>query len=290
MRPKILCAYDATPAAADGLALGRLLADLRGADLLVARVLPDTASTQATDRAVQAWFNTTLHDTRAAAAELVGDRPFELWPLFGMSVADGINALAAERGAELIVFGSPHHGPVGRVLLSNAAAAACDGAPCAVAIAPRGFRDRPVLDPAVIGVAFDGSPESAAALESGLGLARDAGPALRMIGVEPAGWNRPIRHHEPVAPALAALAAELKDGVEIETRLLQGDPAHALAGETEALGLLVCGSRACGPLRRVMLGSVSAAVIRSAACAVVVVPRRVMSSTRAVPTAALSRK
>jgi hypothetical protein len=47
-----------------------------------------------------------------------------------------------------------------------------------------------------------------------------------------------------------------------------------LAGSAERLGLLVCGSRARGPLRRVMLGSVSTAVIRSAACPVVVVPRR----------------
>ena len=289
MRPKIVIAYDATPAAADGLALGRLLADLRGADLLVARVLPDTASTEATERAVQAWFRTTLHETREAAAELLGDRPFELWPLFGMSVADGVTALAAERGAELIVFGSPHHGPVGRILLGNAAAAACDGAPCAVAIAPRGFCDQPVLDPAVIGVAFDGSPESAAAAESGLWLARDAGASLRMIAVEPAGWSRPIRRQEPVGPALAALAAELEDGVEVETRLLHGDPAHALARETQGLGLLVCGSRARGPLRRVMLGSVSSAVIRSAACAVVVVPRRVLRPAQAAPAAALSR-
>ncbi len=285
MRPQIVIAYDATPAAADGLALGRLLADLRGADLIVARVLADAASTHATDRATQAWFRTTLHETREAAAEQLGDRPFELWPIFGLPVADGLKALAAQRDADLIVFGSPHHGPVGRILLGNAAAAACDGAPCAVAIAPRGFRDHPFLDPPVIGVAFDGSQESAAALESGLGLARDSGTALRMIAVEPAGWSRPLRHHEPVAPALAALAAELQDGVEIDTRLLQGDPAHALARETEELGLLVCGSRALGPLRRVMLGSVSSAVVRSAACAVVVAPRRVLPSTQAAPAA-----
>ena len=289
MRPKIVIAYDGTPAAADGLVLGRLLGDLRDADLLVTRVLPETSSTEATERAVQAWFRTTLHETREAAGAVLGDRPFELWPVFGMPVAEGINALAADQGAELIVFGSPHHSPLGRILLGNAAAVACDGAPCAVAIAPRGFRDSPVLDPAVIGVAFDRSQESVAALEFGLEVARDAGATMRMIGVEPAGWSRPIRHHEPVAPALTALAAELTDGVEIQTRLLHGDPAHTLARETERLGLLICGSRALGPLRRVMLGSVSSAVIRSAACPVVVVPRRVMHPTEAAPLAALSR-
>ena len=47
----------------------------------------------------------------------------------------------------------------------------------------------------------------------------------------------------------------------METRLLDGDPVHALERETEGLGLLVCGSRAHGPLCRVMVGSVSSAVI-----------------------------
>ena len=289
MRPKLVIAYDATPAAADGLALGALLAELRGADIIVARVLSDSSSSEATERAAQAWFRTTVHETREAAAELLGDRPFELWPIFDMPVATGINALAEERGAELIVFGSPHHGPIGRVLLGNAAADACNGAPCAVAIAPRGFRDRPVLDPAVIGVAFDGSPESAAAARAGTELAREAGATLRVMGVEPTGWSRPIRHHEPVATALALASAELDDGVEVESRLLRGDPAHALARESGALGLLICGSRARGPLRRVMLGSVSAAVVRSASCPVLVVPRRVLTFTEPAPAAAVSR-
>lgn len=287
MRPKIVIAYDTSPSAADGLALGALLADLRGADILVARVLPDTSSA-ATERAAQAWFRTTLHETREDAATLLGDRPFELWPIFGTPVATGINALAEERGAELIVFGSPHHGPIGRVLLGSAAAEACDGAPCAVAIAPRGFRDRAVLDPAVIGVAFDGSSESAAAARTGTELAGEAGATLRVMGVEPTGWSRPIRHHESVATALTLANAELDGGVEVETRLLRGDPARALARETDALGLLVCGSRARGPLRRVMLGSVSAAVIRSASCPVLVVPQRAPSFTEAAPLAALS--
>jgi nucleotide-binding universal stress UspA family protein len=289
MRPKIVIAYDATPAAADGLVLGRVLGDLRDADLLLARVLPDTDSTEATERAMQHWFHATLHETREAAEELLGDRPFELWPVFRMPVAEGINALAADQGAELIVFGSPERGPLGHVLLGNAAAAACEGAPCAVAIAPRGFRDHPAaLLPPTIGVAFDGSAEAAAALDAGLTLARAGGTALRMVGVEPGGWSRPLRHHEPVAPALAALAAELEDGIDVETRVLEGDSAHALARETERLGLLVCGSRARGPLRRVMLGSVSSVVIRSAACPVVVVPRRVLRPIEAAPLAALT--
>ena len=111
MRPRILIAYDATPEAADGLALGRLLANLVDGDLHVARVLPDTPSTEATDRDTQAMFHATLHETQQAAAKRLHERQVELWPVFGTPVGPGIQALAADRGADLIVLGSPHHGP-----------------------------------------------------------------------------------------------------------------------------------------------------------------------------------
>ena len=276
MRPRILIAYDATPEAADGLALGRLLANLVDGELHVARVLPDTPSTEATDRDTQAMFHATLHETQQAAAKRLHERQVELWPVFGTPVGPGIQALAADRGADLIVLGSPHHGPVGRVLLGSTAETVAAGAPCSVAIAPRRFRRHAALEPQVIGVAFDGSSESAAALDAGIDLARAAGARLRVIAVEPSVWSRSIRREGRAAAELALACAELPDDLEVESVVLHGDPAHKLNQETERLGLLVCGSRSRGPLSRVMLGSVSSAVIRSAACPVVVVPRRAL--------------
>ena len=129
----------------------------------------------------------------------------------------------------------------------------------------------------MIGVAFDGSSESAAALDAGVDLARAAGARLRVIAVESSVWSRPLRREAPaVAAELARACAELPDDVAVESVLLHGEPARKLSDETSRLGLLVCGSRARGPIRRVMLGSVSSAVIRSAACPVVVVPRRAL--------------
>ena len=55
--------------------------------------------------------------------------------------------------------------------------------------------------------------------------------------------------------------------------VLDGDPAAALAGESADLDLLVCGSRDFGPLRTLVLGGVSHALVRRAACPVLVVPR-----------------
>jgi nucleotide-binding universal stress UspA family protein len=52
-----------------------------------------------------------------------------------------------------------------------------------------------------------------------------------------------------------------------------GDPADELATQASDLDLLVIGSRGYGPLRSVLLGGVSAKVMRSAPCPVFVVPR-----------------
>jgi nucleotide-binding universal stress UspA family protein len=53
---------------------------------------------------------------------------------------------------------------------------------------------------------------------------------------------------------------------------LAGDAPHALVLETLSTGLLVMGSHGRGPLRRALLGSVSARVLREAHCPVVICP------------------
>jgi nucleotide-binding universal stress UspA family protein len=52
-----------------------------------------------------------------------------------------------------------------------------------------------------------------------------------------------------------------------------GDPAVELAEASRGLDLLVCGSHGRGPLRAVLLGSVTERLLRIAGCPVVIVPR-----------------
>jgi nucleotide-binding universal stress UspA family protein len=54
--------------------------------------------------------------------------------------------------------------------------------------------------------------------------------------------------------------------------ILSGDPVDALVAASEDVELLVCGSRGYGPVRTLLLGGTSHALVRSAACPVVVVP------------------
>ena len=68
--------------------------------------------------------------------------------------------------------------------------------------------------------------------------------------------------------ALETLPRDLRAGGEI----LAGDPAEALAAASTSLNLLVCGSRGHGPLRTLVLGGTSHALVRAASCPVLVVP------------------
>jgi nucleotide-binding universal stress UspA family protein len=160
------------------------------------------------------------------------------------------------------------------------------GAPVAVAVAPRGFADHPRAADATVGCAYDGSPESEVALGVATEFAQALDARLRVISVHQriafggqvsvsavgySSVNDAMREalHERLAQATSAVP----DGVHAEARLLDGDPAEALIGESETLDLLVAGSRGYGPVRAVLLGSVSRALVRDAACPVVVSPR-----------------
>ena len=69
-----------------------------------------------------------------------------------------------------------------------------------------------------------------------------------------------------------ALQAAARPGES--TRLLEGPVVDALADLLpDDLDLLVCGSRGYGPARRVLLGGVSARLLRHARVPVLVVPR-----------------
>jgi len=90
----------------------------------------------------------------------------------------GLHELCETIGADLLVVGSSRPGLLGRVLLGDDTCAALNGSPCAIAVAPAGY----VAEPAAmreIGVGYDGSSESAHALQFGRTLALELGAKLR---------------------------------------------------------------------------------------------------------------
>jgi nucleotide-binding universal stress UspA family protein len=66
--------------------------------------------------------------------------------------------------------------------------------------------------------------------------------------------------------------------VEVEIDAVVGDPAEVLVDLSRHIDLLVCGSRGSGPVRGVLLGSVSRRIVREVHCPVTVLPRGVKAS------------
>jgi nucleotide-binding universal stress UspA family protein len=98
------------------------------------------------------------------------------------SPARGLHDLAEMLGSDLLVVGSCRRGLFGRVIVGNDTRAALDGAPCAVAIAPAGYAERPTPIRKV-GVGYDGSPESERAIEVATALACELGASVSAIDV-----------------------------------------------------------------------------------------------------------
>jgi nucleotide-binding universal stress UspA family protein len=161
-------------------------------------------------------------------------------------------------------------------------------APCAVAVAPDGFRDAHPSAPRQIAVAYDGSPEAQHALEVAASWARVAGAKLRLVtavnsaavGIYPPPPLDVTAYEElsnlaresartRLDDAIAALGA----GVTAESAVLDGDTVPTLVEDSRVEDLLFTGSRAQGPFRRVLVGSVSTHLLRDAKCPVIVVPR-----------------
>lgn len=75
---------------------------------------------------------------------------------------------------------------------------------------------------------------------------------------------------EAVAAEAVALARHLNEGMDVSSVVLVGDPRQVLVDLSRRVRMIVLGSRGRGIVRSKVLGSVSAAVSRDAACPVMV--------------------
>lgn len=253
MNGRVLVGYIDTERGRDALALGRILADAEGAELRIATV-PE-------------------------GAELAAE--------------------AREQGADLVVLGSTHRGPLGRIVPGTTMEHLLSGSPCAVAVAPPGFADRkdgesvwlPLVGDGqdvgmrVVGVAYDGSPGSRAALEYATELARRNGAALRVYTVVhkvmAGGPDTAVGPHPTVE--LEARRAELHEAVSALPSEVRAQPVllrgFAVTELVKAAGLgvdlLVVGTHVRGHVGRLFHKSVASEVVLESPCPVLICPTRV---------------
>lgn len=261
----ILIGVDATARSEDAIALARRLAHILRGDLLVATVSQDRAEGLATVRRMTGLLELGLDPGRIRTAVVPAPSP-----------AQGLHELAEAEHANLIVVGSTHTGRLGRVRPGSTGECLLQGAPCAVAVAPHGYRTR--LDPRLdeIGIAYNGSREADTALSTALGLAEATGAHVQAITVVPLElYGTPPYAHAELDATMRTALDDAVAGTPAETVVLDGRPWAALAGKSEELDLLLVGSRGYGPLKAVVTGGTSGPLIRHAHCPVIVLPRGV---------------
>lgn len=201
--------------------------------------------------------------------------------------AAGLKDLAAHEGATLLVLGSSHRSPVGRILIGDDTLAVLDGAHAAVAIAPRGHCAQ-ARRLQTIGVGHDGSAESELALDAARVLARCHEAAVRVLSVVPlqsvpAQPATPLDWTEETQRVIDQERKRIATIVDVAGEVRYGDPAEELALFGEQVDLLAVGSRGLGSLGRLMNGSTATYLARHAPCPLLVLPRPLLASGRAAP-------
>jgi len=284
MPASIVVGVDGTGSGLDAVALAVRVARATGDPLLLACIYPgDGRSGVDDDAAVQRPASSALE----AARELVGEVAVEYRTAPSSSPARGLAELAEQEDAAMVVVGSHRRGAFGRVASGVTAERLLHGSGCPVAVAPRGYRRRGTDKLRRIGVAFVDTPDGREAVRRAAELAARSGLPLTLYSVVAVhiNWFVPeaVRPEEETVPAevredyqeaLDRALAGLPDGVQATGELLYGEVVDELSVVGErGVDLLVCGSRGYGPVRRVLLGTVSAALVRQASIPVLVVPR-----------------
>jgi nucleotide-binding universal stress UspA family protein len=279
----IVVGVDGREGGRDALALGERLRQLFGGRLVAVHAYSNDLLVA---RGVSPDFESVMHEN---ATELVlGEIDAAGVQAHAVAMPDSspgraLHAAAKWHASDLIVVGSDHRGPIGRVLAGDVTAGTLHRASCPVVVAPRRYAEH-ATDLRTIGVGYDGSPESRAAAGLARHLAAAAGATLQVIYVleppTPGGgglaydrdWHEDAETARDRAKAhVDELVAELSEVATGE--VIVGDPVRELAFSANDLDLLVTGSRNYGPVRRVMLGSTSSKLVHQAPCPVLVLAR-----------------
>jgi nucleotide-binding universal stress UspA family protein len=284
MSRRLLIGYDGSENGADALSLGALLAECLAATPLVVTVVPGHGGElrAGADVPAEELAGPILDEAR----QRLEGFDTETRAIVHASPAHALNDLAESLHPVGVVLGSAHRGGLGRVLLGSVGAALLSGSPSPIAVAPRGYAEREKRSVRRIGAALSGSDESRPAFAAAVALAGRLHASLTLLAVvepvmlshggqyptlDPAAYARASK--ERVSEMLDGALSRVPEGIRAERILLTGDPPALIAEAAADFDLLVLGSRAYGPIRRVLLGSVSAKLMGIAPCPVLVLPR-----------------
>ena len=291
----IVVGVDGLPGGRDALALAQRIGDLAGGELVAVHVHPHEPFPL---RGMRTDIEALAHeDARALLEGQLAEAGVQARAVAtpDTSPGRGLHRIADDLGADLIVIGSPHRGPLGRVVAGDTARAVIQGAARPVLVARH--RSATPFAGQVVGVGYNGSPESHAALVWAGRLAGAIGATVRVLcaaeppqGFSPSisygiNWVALAPERRAYAESLVAEAvAELGHGAS--GAAVDGVAREELVKLSERVDLLVLGSRGYGPVRRTLLGGSADRIVHAAACPVVLVPRGADDEHSAEPAAA----
>ena len=283
---RIAVGIDGFPEGRDAAALGQLLAEASGAELMLVAVhspalLPFPPELGYKSQLKQSQL--VLREVRDSLAP--GARTLTATD---HSVPRGLHRVVHRHHRDLLIVGASRHAPEGHVRIGKRTRQLLCQFECALAVAPRGMHADPGRALRRIAVGYDGSPESESALAFAGSIAGAAGAALHVQtvvddrvpvfarsalgGAIQLEWNEVIKAEMEELRQTAAVAGE-KMGVPLDIGVTCGRPAYVLLELSETVDLLVIGSRRWGASARLLLGSTGEALMHDAACAVLAVPR-----------------
>jgi nucleotide-binding universal stress UspA family protein len=283
----IAVAVDGNPESHDAAALAGAIARATGADAILIGVLSDPVVLPLTGgswKELREQAAVALAETRDAYVP--GARPVIVTDV---SVARALERVVAEEHVDLLTVGSSTDAPEGRIRIGRRTRQLIGAAACALAVAPRGLRNGHELPLARIGVGFDGSPESHAALALAATIARASGAEMYVraavddrfptFGLSGARGAKIVSEWEQLVAEdvenlrISAVDAAKTTGVDVRVEAMQGRPASVLLELSAEVDLLVIGSRRWGAVARLVLGSTGEALVQDATCPLLVVPR-----------------
>ncbi len=291
---QIVVGYDGSTNAVAALEWAAREAAGRGAGLRVVMTLPRffegmAAPIGSISSVVPAPAHHTVEtvgeDARRLAAKFLPEDRVRLTEEVGSPAAVLIRA--SER-ARMLVVGNRGHGSFGSMVLGSVSSAVAGHAACPVTVVRGAVDDPDHRRPVTVGVDYV-EPSAPAVLVAAELASRWAVP-LRVVSawasldqgaavlphLRPDSVAELARSRFDMARVAAEQAAEAAraqaPGLEVDVITPEAPAAVVLEDDSRRSGLVVLGTRRLGPLMRLVLGSVSHAVLNHASCPVTIVP------------------
>lgn len=287
---KIVVGFDGSTAAECAVRWAATEAAQRGVTLRIVTVDPyvDLSLGHAAVGAVSAANHTALAVRVAANGRLQAEQVLAASGIEAVNVWGQPAAVLVHEseGAAVVVVGHPERGKATEYVTGSVAFAVTAHAACDVAVVPPGDVVMPGPAARVV-VGIDGSREGMLAARRAAEVASRFGAPLQIIQA----WQLPSLSgtiltaaadlpeeialcqkaaQDTVATTEGALRQAFAD-LAVQSTLTQGHPVVALLDAAKGAGLLVVGMRGIGGFKRLILGSVSRAVVHYAETPVLVV-------------------